>query len=156
MKKLLYCQKFSDEQNFGLLRYYFEWFQREMGPSAEFQKNKFLRNILDKVFMNRPSKICGRQPLVTWSVKQTITFKFFKGCLPQISLGQFLNTLPLIKALIIRYWQIKRITKAISWHLHKSFQRKLQSLAKYLKRLCFSLVSNNHKWKEARSLSPEV
>ena len=27
------------------------------------------------------------------SVKQTIPFKFFKGCLPQILLGPFLNTL---------------------------------------------------------------
>ena len=31
------------------------------------------------------SKICGRQRLKT--------FKFFKGCLPQILLGLFLNTL---------------------------------------------------------------
>ena len=39
-----------------------------------------------KVFKNGPSKICGRQPLC----------KFFKGCLPQISIGPFLNTLPQI------------------------------------------------------------
>ena len=44
----------------------------------------FLANISiwDKVFKNGPSKICGRQPL-----------SFFKGCLPQILLGPFLNTL---------------------------------------------------------------
>ena len=40
----------------------------------------------DKVFKNGPSKICGRQPLKN-------PFKFFKGCLPQILLGPFLNTL---------------------------------------------------------------
>ena len=38
----------------------------------------------DKVFKNGPSKICG---------KQTISLQFFKGCLPQISLDLFLNTL---------------------------------------------------------------
>ena len=38
-----------------------------------------------KVFRYGPSKICGRQ--------QTISFKFSKGCLPQILFGTFLNTL---------------------------------------------------------------
>ena len=37
----------------------------------------------DKVFKNRPSKVCRRQNKV----------KFFKGCLPQILLGPRLNTL---------------------------------------------------------------
>ena len=43
--------------------------------------------IWDKVFKNGPSEICGRQPLsnLKW---------LFKGCLPQILLGPFLNTLP--------------------------------------------------------------
>ena len=36
-----------------------------------------------KVFKNGPSRICGRQPLKTFS----------NGCLPQILLGPFLNTL---------------------------------------------------------------
>ena len=40
------------------------------------------RSIWVKVFKNRPSKICGTQPL-----------KNFKGCLPQILLGPFLNIL---------------------------------------------------------------
>ena len=39
-----------------------------------------------RVFKNGPSKICGRQP------KQTFFFKFFKGYLPQVLLGPFLNT----------------------------------------------------------------
>ena len=47
-----------------------------------------------KVFKNVPSKICGRQQAVH------ITSNFFKGCLPQILLGPFLNTLTQIW-----YWQ---------------------------------------------------
>ena len=35
-------------------------------------------------------------------IKQTILFKFFKGCLPQILLGPFLNTLSHIKYVIQR------------------------------------------------------
>ena len=50
-----------------------------------------------KVFKNRPSKICGNQPLknLKWYglPKQTYHSRFFKGCLPQILLGPFLNTL---------------------------------------------------------------
>ena len=47
-----------------------------------------------KVFKNWPSKICDRQPLKIlklWS--RPYHFKFFKGCLPQMLLGPFLNTL---------------------------------------------------------------
>ena len=40
-------------------------------------------NKWDKVFKNGPSKIFGTQPLK----------KFFKGCLPRILFGPFLNTL---------------------------------------------------------------
>ena len=40
------------------------------------------KNKWDKVFKNGQSKVCGRQPL-----------KDLKGCLPEISLGPFLNTL---------------------------------------------------------------
>ena len=51
----------------------------------------------DKVFKNGPSKICGRQPLkfeVVWSgLGRPYHVKFFKGRLPQILLGPFLNTL---------------------------------------------------------------
>ena len=39
-----------------------------------------------EVFKNGPSKICGRHRLKIYP------FKFFKGCLPQILLGPFLNT----------------------------------------------------------------
>ena len=38
----------------------------------------------DKVFKNGPSKFCLSRPY---------PFKSFKGCLPQILLGPFLNTL---------------------------------------------------------------
>ena len=48
-----------------------------------------------KVFKNGPSKICGRHPLKNLKcyglLRQTISLKFFKGCLPQILLGPFLN-----------------------------------------------------------------
>ena len=45
-----------------------------------------------------PSKICGRQPLRNLKgyglpKADYNPFKFFKGCLPQILLGPFLNTL---------------------------------------------------------------
>ena len=45
--------------------------------------------VWDKVFKNGPSKICGRQP--------SKNLKFFKGCLPQILLGPFLNILSHIR-----------------------------------------------------------
>ena len=59
---------------------------------------KLLNNIWAKVFKNGPNKICGRQPLKNlklydlWS--RPYHFNFFKGSLPQILLGPFLNTLP--------------------------------------------------------------
>ena len=50
-----------------------------------------------KIFKNGPSKIFGRQPLnnLKWYglPKQTISLQIFKGCLPQVLLGLFLNTL---------------------------------------------------------------
>ena len=50
-----------------------------------------------KAFKNGPSKICGRQPLknLKWLVclGKSYHFKLFKGCLPQILLDTFLNTL---------------------------------------------------------------
>ena len=49
----------------------------------------------DKVFKNRPSKTGGRQPLKAYVLLEAdhTQFQFFKGCLPQILLGLFLNTL---------------------------------------------------------------
>ena len=44
----------------------------------------FEGNIWDKVFKNGPSKVCGRQPLKNLN-------EFFKGCVPQVLLGSFLN-----------------------------------------------------------------
>ena len=50
-----------------------------------------------KIFKNGPNKVCGRQPLKIWidviCLGRLYHFKFFKGCLPQILLGPFLNTL---------------------------------------------------------------
>ena len=42
----------------------------------------------DKVFKHEPSKICGRD-----HISRPYPFKFFKGRLPHILLGPFLNTL---------------------------------------------------------------
>ena len=54
------------------------------------------RMILDKVFKNGPSKICGIQPLKNWKGYGPLSIlyplKFFKECPPQILLGLFLNT----------------------------------------------------------------
>ena len=50
----------------------------------------------DKVFKNGPSKICGKQRLKY--------MKFLKGCLPQILLGPFLNTLSHL-CFIVREWK---------------------------------------------------
>ena len=51
----------------------------------------------DKVFNSGLNKFCGRQPLKKLKgyriLKQTISFKFFKGCLPQNLLSPLLNTL---------------------------------------------------------------
>ena len=66
----------------------------------------FNKNIWDKVFKNAPSKICGRQPLK--NLKHTISLKFFKDCLPQISHGPILNTL---SHLPVKYFS----------HLHKFY-----------------------------------
>ena len=53
--------------------------------------------IWDKVFKDGPSKRCGRQPLKKWKgyglLSRPYCVKFFKGCLPQLLLGPFLNTL---------------------------------------------------------------
>ena len=68
------------------------------------QQQKNLKKILkkwDKVFKDRPTKTCGRQPLknlIGYGVfKQTISLQIFKGCLPQNLLGPFLNTLSYLK-----------------------------------------------------------
>ena len=55
-------------------------------------------NNWDKIFKNGPSEICGRQPLKYFkcdmvSLSRPCHFEFFKGFLPQISLGPFLNNL---------------------------------------------------------------
>ena len=50
-----------------------------------------LCNIWGKVFKNGPIEICGRQPLKN----------LHKGCLPQILLGPFLNTLTQLLGLLL-------------------------------------------------------
>ena len=58
-----------------------------------------VNNIWVKVLKNGPSKIFGRQFYLKKNESDMVClsrpyhFKFFKGCLPQISLGSLLNTL---------------------------------------------------------------
>ena len=70
-----------------------------------------------KVFKNGPSKICGRQPLknLNWYVflSRSYRFKFFKGYLPQILLGPFLNTLSHETLLILIKRSFSRIPKML-------------------------------------------
>ena len=63
--------------------------------------------IWDKVIKNGPSKVCGRQPY-------PYPFEFFKGCLPQILLGPFLNTLTHIQ------WQTVQscMSTSITFHVN--------------------------------------
>ena len=60
-------------------------------------RNPSNNSIWDKVFKSGLSKFCGRQPLKNFRgyglLKQTISSKFFKGCLPQNLLSPLLNTL---------------------------------------------------------------
>ena len=50
----------------------------------------------DEVFKNGPSEVCGGQPLIILDdmvcLGRPYHFKIFKGFLPQILLGRFLNT----------------------------------------------------------------
>ena len=70
------------------------------GPNIKIMTNQKIKNISrisgtckwDKAFKNGPSKICGRQPLKHLK-RYGLLFKYFKTCLPQTSLGPFLNTL---------------------------------------------------------------
>ena len=69
-----------------------------------FPKTFIQKYIRDKVFKNGLSKVCGRQPLKIWSnivlLARPYPFKFFKGYLPQILLGSFLNTLSHIRQVL--------------------------------------------------------
>ena len=70
-------------------------------------------NKRDKAFKNRPSKICGRQPL-----KKLKWYGLLKGCLPQNLLAPFLNTCPKCKSyppnLTSVFWMI---VKMITFHV---------------------------------------
>ena len=74
---------------------FMNWIESETILLAEL--NYVVKTKCVKVFKNEPSKICEIQPPKTlkWYglPKQTISFKFFKGCLSWILLAPFLNTL---------------------------------------------------------------
>ena len=65
-------------------------------PDFQFVPGYPSGSMWDKVFKNGPSKMCGRQGFknLKWYGLLTYHLKCFKGCLPQILLGLFLNTLP--------------------------------------------------------------
>ena len=49
---------------------------------------------MGQIYKSAPSKICGKQPIKNLSGMVCLYhFKIFKGCLPQILLGPFLNNL---------------------------------------------------------------
>ena len=59
-----------------------------------FCKTQVKECVWNNLFKNTPSKICGIQALKNLGLlKQTVWFKSFKGYIPKILLGPFLNTL---------------------------------------------------------------
>ena len=97
---LLHCSKydFITFTHFtSMFLSYFNDFLKIWDTSIVCFRSSSLR---DKVFKNGSSKICVRQPLKIWRdivcLSRPYHFKFFKGCLPQILLGPFLNTLSLL------------------------------------------------------------
>ena len=67
-----------------------------------------MQNICDKVFKHGPSKICGRQPFKNLNGYGLliISLQIFKGCLPQILPGPFLNTLS--HMLLTAVWTVRK------------------------------------------------
>ena len=56
------------------------------------------RNILEKVFKNGPSRICGRQPLFFSASADHSALSFFKGCRPKILFGTWSHFyIPMLK-----------------------------------------------------------
>ena len=64
----------------------------ELYTTDNVRSQKYRPNIWFKVFKNGPSNICGRQPFKKLKCRP-YHCKCFKGCLPQILLDPFLNTL---------------------------------------------------------------
>ena len=91
-------KKVTDFLEFILKKWFFQFF-KAIQKSSEFRDGKLWAydDKWVKVFKNRPSKICGRQPLKTlmWYglLSQTISLQIFKNCLPQIFYGPFMNNL---------------------------------------------------------------
>ena len=94
--------------------YLFILFQMNLGGDSNNAK-------WDKVFKNGPSKICGRQPL-----------KKLKGCLPQILLGPFLNTLSQI---VCNY--LLKLSSRLKTGVKLAFLKKMAK--KYLKKLTYMI-----------------
>ena len=91
-------------QSIDLLCKSMDWFLYDNGPRHERVKQTVpkiitLTHIWGKIFKNGPSEICGRQP-------------FFKGCLPEVSLGSFVNTLSQIFFLNCFCWFVGKFTQS--------------------------------------------
>ena len=91
-------------QSIDLLCKSMDWFLYDIGPRHERVKQTVpkiitLTHIWGKIFKNGPSEICERQP-------------FFKGCLPQVSLGSFVNTLSQIFFLNCFYWFVGKFPQS--------------------------------------------
>ena len=78
----------------------FNWGCSESGKRSTGYHHIWLKEshiIWGKVFKNRLSKICGRQPLKNLKcmvcLSRLYRIKYFKGCRPQILLGPILNIL---------------------------------------------------------------
>ena len=114
-------------------------------------QTKLSIDIWDKVLKYRPSKICGRQPLKNLKgyglLKRTNHFKFFKGCLPQILLGPFLNTLSCIlsRALMANYHELR------SCLISEHFKFPSLALSKWVSVLIYTRKSSRVAYRQGKN-----
>ena len=98
--------------------------------------------IWNKVFKSGLSKFYGRRPLKILKgyglLKQTIPFKFFKGCLPQNLLSSLLNTLSHIKRLLKRSQNSCREELGAAARVIVDYVRIIQSVSGRNKCMCCS------------------
>ena len=99
------------------------------------------RLIWNKVFKNGPSRICGRQQrqnLKGYGLLRTgyTPFRFFKGCLRQILLEPFLNTL----SHILHLMSLKKHKKKVKLQQEKT---KADTTIKIIFHNCLKLMTSN-------------
>ena len=79
--------------------------------------NYLSRTLYENVFKNGPSKICGRQPFKNLKGYGLRKQNFFKGRLPQILFGPFLNTLYSVRSEM-------SLTCSLNYHLNQKIVAK--------------------------------